>query len=206
MFIVGLTGGIGSGKSTAANFFTQLGVEIVDADSIAREVVAIGQASLNTIAEHFGDSILLADGSLNRPRLREIIFADATEKRWLEALLHPLIYSAAQNHLHAARGDYVIYMSPLIFESQQKNWCHRIVAVDISETLQLERARLRDNSTDEEIRRIINTQLSRAARLAAADDIIDNSGTPDDLQQHVRALHEQLLKMAANYPKELHTK
>lgn len=197
MFIVGLTGGIGSGKSTAANFFTRLGIDIVDADILARQVVEPGQPSLEKIAQHFGNDILQADGSLNRRRLREVVFSQPAEKHWLENLLHPLIYSLAQAKLHAANSDYAIYMSPLIFESQQKSWCNRIIVVDIPETLQIERACLRDDSSAEHIRRILATQLPREKRLALADDILDNSGTRDELEQRVNRLHTQLQTLAA---------
>lgn len=199
MFIVGLTGGIGSGKSTAANFFNQLGIKIVDADSLARQVVEPGQPSLKKIAEHFGVDILQNDGSLNRTKLRDIVFSNGDEKRWLENLLHPLIYQLAKQELHSATGDYVIYMSPLIFESQQKSWCNRIVVVDIPESMQIARASLRDHASADNIRHIIATQLSRNERLALADDILDNSGTLDELEQHVIHLHTQLQSLAKNY-------
>jgi dephospho-CoA kinase len=199
MFIVGLTGGIGSGKSTAAIFFNRLGIKIVDADSLARQVVEPGQPSLEKIAAHFGTGILQSDGSLNRARLREIIFSNTEEKYWLENLLHPLIYELAKQELHSATGDYVIYMSPLIFESQQKSWCNRIIVVDIPESLQIERACLRDHSSEDKIRHIIATQLSRNERLALADDILDNSGTPDELEQDVIHLHTQLQSLAKSH-------
>jgi dephospho-CoA kinase len=202
MFTVGLTGGIGSGKSTAARFFNQLGVTVVDADIIARQVVEPGQASLEKIVERFGNNILQYDGSLNRTQLREIVFTQAAEKQWLESLLHPLIYELAQQQLHTATGDYVIYMSPLIFESQQKSWCNRIVVVDISEAMQIIRASERDHASTDNIRHIIANQLPRNQRLALADDILDNSGTRDELEQRVNRLHVQLQSLAKKFKQD----
>jgi dephospho-CoA kinase len=199
MYIVGLTGGIGSGKSTAAKFFNELGITIVDADIIARQVVEPGQPSLQKITEHFGSTILQSNGSLDRGKLREIIFSQPEEKQWLESLLHPVIYQKAHKELHSAKGDYVIYMSPLIFESHQRNWCHRIVVIDIPEELQVERAVLRDHTNVEDIHRIISSQIPRTERLAKADDIIDNSSSREALKKSISALHTKLQKLAIDH-------
>lgn len=196
MFIVGLTGGIGCGKSTAATFLNELGVTVVDADTIARQVVEPGEPCLQQIAAHFGNDVLHADGALNRTALRQIIFSQPEQKQWLESLMHPVIYQRAQDALHSAQGDYVVYMSPLLLESQQQNWCHHIVVVDLPVELQVERASARDHANSDDIRRIINTQISRKDRLANADHIIDNSGSLIELKSRTIAMHHTLQTLA----------
>ena len=197
-FIVGLTGGIGSGKTAASNRFAKLGIGIVDADVISREVVEPGSPALHKIAAHFGDSHLLSDGQLNRAALRQTIFADPAAKQWLESLLHPLIASETQRQLQNVCSAYALFVSPLLVESQQKAMCDRLVVVDVPESVQLSRTMLRDNNEQAQVERIIASQIGRQARLAAASDVIDNTLGLPQLDLRVSELHQQFLKLAAN--------
>ncbi|MDF1692982.1 MAG: dephospho-CoA kinase [Zhongshania sp.] len=195
--VIGLTGGIGSGKTAASNRFAKLGIGIVDADVIAREVVEPGSTALQKIAAHFGDSHLLADGQLNRAALRQTIFADPAAKQWLESLLHPLIASETQRQLQSVQSAYAMYVSPLLVESQQKHMCDRLVVVDVPETVQLSRTISRDNNEQAQVERIIASQVDRNSRLAAASDVIDNTQSLSQLDERVSELHQQFLKLAA---------
>jgi dephospho-CoA kinase len=197
-FIVGLTGGIGSGKTAASNRFAKLGIGIVDADVIAREVVEPGSPALQKIAAHFGDSHLLSDGQLNRAALRQTIFADPAAKQWLESLLHPLIASETQRQLLNVNSAYALFVSPLLVESQQKAMCDRLVVVDVPESVQLSRTMLRDNNEQAQVERIIASQIGRQARLAAASDVIDNTLGLPQLDLGVSELHQQFLNLAAS--------
>ncbi len=197
MFIVGITGGIGSGKTAATDRFAALGIAVVDADVASRTVVEPGTAALSAIAEHFGAGILLSDGSLNRAALRQIIFADPTKKAWLEALLHPLIAAEIQRQLRAAKSAYVIFVSPLLTESNQHELCDRILVIDAPEEIQLQRTMRRDNNDAAQVQRIIAAQASRAQRLQRANDVIENTGTLEELTQKIAALHERYLTLAA---------
>jgi dephospho-CoA kinase len=196
-FIVGLTGGIGSGKSTVAKAFSQLGISSVDADQASRAVVEPGMPALASIANHFANTnIILADGQLNRPLLRDIIFSNADEKKWLEALLHPLIRDWIVSQLQAARGDYVILESPLLFETDQHQLVDTVLLVDIPVELQLERASSRDGNNAEQIQRIIDAQMSRDDRCARADWVLDNTQPLDSLEGSVLKLHQQFVERA----------
>lgn len=197
MYVVGVTGGIGSGKTAATERFAAHGIAIVDADVAARVVVEPGTSALTQIAEHFGTKILLADGSLDRAALRKIIFADTQEKAWLEQLLHPLIAAEVQRQLRAATSPYVIFVSPLLVESEQKKFCDRILVIDAPEALQLERTVLRDKNDAAQVQRIIASQASREHRLQFADDVIENTGSLEHLSRQVAALHERYLQLAA---------
>lgn len=196
MFILGLTGGIGSGKSIVADYFRTLGITVVDADVAARQVVVKGSPALAAIAGHYGNEILLPDGALNRAKLREIIFADQAERLWLEALLHPLISDWIKAALAAATGPYAILESPLLLETTQHRLVNRILVVDVPESLQEQRATARDLSSREQIKAIIASQMPRQQRLANADDIIDNSGSLEQTHQQVLALHQHYLQLA----------
>ncbi|AKH68907.1 dephospho-CoA kinase [Spongiibacter sp. IMCC21906] len=196
MFVVGLTGGIGSGKTAATNAFKQLGITIVDADVVAREVVEPGSPALAKIAAHFGDAILLADGQLDRAALRERIFNNADEKKWLEALLHPLIHAETARQLKAANSAYVIYVSPLLIDGGQQQFCQRIVVVDVPEEQQITRTMSRDGNDRALVEKILASQINRQIRLAAASDIIDNSGDLNQLNTQVEQLHLQFLQLA----------
>jgi dephospho-CoA kinase len=196
MFVVGVTGGIGSGKTAATNAFAKLGIEIVDADVIARVVVEPGTSALTQIAAHFGDAILRADKTLDRAALRQIVFKDTTEKVWLESLLHPLIAAETRRQLQHATSHYVIFVSPLLAETAQKKICDRIVVVDVPESIQLQRTMQRDNNDAEQVRRIIAAQADRQQRLQHADDVLENTGTLAQLEQRVNELHQSYLVFA----------
>ena len=190
--IIGLTGGIGSGKSSVANFFKKLNVSVVDADIVARKVVQKGQPALSEISAHFGNDILL-EGELNRAKLRQLIFADEQEKNWLNALLHPLIRKEMLAQLAQAKGHYVILEAPLLFENKLQGYCDHVVVVDIDEQLQISRASIRDNSSHEQIQAIMASQINRQERLERASFIIDNSRISlAQLESSVIALDKQL--------------
>lgn len=196
-FIVGLTGGIGSGKSAVAALFRRLGIKVVDADIAGRKVVEPGMPALAAIAAHFGQSLLLANGSLNRAALREIVFKNSDERQWLEQLLHPEIADWIVRELDSASSPYAILESPLLLETTQHQLVDHTLVVDVTEEMQVARASARDGNTPEQIKAIMATQLPRQARQAKADDLIDNSGSLTDLAGPVQALHEKFLGLAA---------
>ncbi|WP_019531242.1 dephospho-CoA kinase [Dasania marina] len=194
--IIGLTGGIGSGKTAASDYFKQLGIDIVDADEVARLVVAKGSPALARISEHFGSSILRPDGELNRAQLRDIIFQSPEQKTWLEQLLHPLIRLNITEQLANVSSPYTLFVSPLLLETDQQQLCDRILVIDVPVALQLERASNRDNNNREQIQRIIDSQTSRQERLKLADDVIDNSEDVAALQQKIATLHTEYLTLS----------
>ena len=196
MFIVGLTGGIGSGKSAVAARFRALGIRVVDADQAARAVVEPGTPALAAIAEHFGAGVIQADGTLDRAALRRLVFDDAAERRWLEQLLHPRIGEWLRARLAEAPGPYAILESPLLFEGSQHRMVQRSLLVDVPEAVQVARAAARDGNAPEQIRAIMAAQLSREERRARADDCIDNSGPPEALDAQVEALHRRYVALA----------
>lgn len=195
--IVGLTGGIGSGKSTVSNLLHSYGITIVDADKIAREVVQPGSSALKDINEHFGEDIL-DHGVLNRAKLRELIFSNVDEKKWLEQLLHPLIRDEILEHISASNSAYTLLEAPLLMENGLDKLCHKNIVVDIPEALQIERTLIRDMSNQKTVEAIIASQLSRADRLARADYIIYNDGARDELEAQVLRLHNILTLLADN--------
>lgn len=192
---LGLTGGIGSGKSAAAEHFAQLGITCVDADQAARWVVEPGRPALAEIAGHFSSAVLQPDGSLDRAALRAAIFADPAERRWLESLLHPLIRQAILAALAGAESPYAILVSPLLFESGQRALVRRGLVIDAPEALQLERAMRRDGVNEAQVRAILAAQLPRAERLAKADDVICNDGDLATLYTEVERLHSFYLTL-----------
>ncbi len=196
MYVVGLTGGIGSGKSTVANFFQDLGIELVDADLLSREVVNPGTTALQRIAEQFGSDIITAKGELNRHRLREIIFADPAQKDWLETLLHPLIGELIQARLANCNSNYCILVSPLLLETRQHELVDRVLVVDASEQTQLARTLHRDESNELTIKAIIASQISREERLKRADDVLENENELALLKGKIATLHQQYLQKA----------
>lgn len=196
-YVVGLTGGIGSGKSTVANLFSELGVDIVDADLIARQVVAPGEPALAAIAGHFGPGVLTQGGELDRRVLRERVFSHPGQKDWLNALLHPLIRERMIAACAAARPPYCLLVVPLLVENRLTGLCNRVLVVDVSPEVQLERTIRRDETNEAQVRAIMAAQASREQRLAAADDVIDNNGPdPARLKAAVAALHQKYLELA----------
>lgn len=196
-FVVGLTGGIGSGKSAAAEEFARLGATIVDTDVIARELTAAGGAALPHIQRQFGNAFITARGGMDRDAMRSRVFSDPAAKQALERLLHPMIRAEADRRIAAAPGPYVVYVVPLLIESgASRERVQRILVVDAPEALQVERVRARSGLSDKEIRSIIAQQAARPARLAAADDVIENAGTLDALRKQVAALDARYRKMA----------
>ena len=196
VFRVGLTGGIASGKSTAAKFFGALGVPILDSDQIAREVVEPGQPPLERLVERFGDSILTPDGHLDRPALRNIVFSDPKARADLEALTHPAIGAAMEARSAEAGGPYQILVIPLLVEKNLGSHVDRVLVVDCDEQLQIRRLQARDGAQLPEAQAIINAQASRAARLKAADDVITNESGMNAVQDQVNALHARYLELA----------
>lgn len=199
MLRVGLTGGIGSGKSLVANFFKQLGICIVDADSIARSATPVGSPLLEQIATHFGSQVLTASGELNRSYLRSIVFNDREQRLALESLVHPVVRAQIEINLQNAVGDYVILESPLLFETRQSRLVNKIIVVDVPEALQLERAGQRDHAHKEEIAKIMAVQTLREERLANADFVIDNSSTIEATKTQVYSVHQALLQASMSF-------
>jgi dephospho-CoA kinase len=197
MLVIGLTGGIGSGKSTVAELFTKLGVPVIDADQASRAVVQPGKPALNRIVTRFGNDILNPDGSLNRSLLRKLIFDDEAARKDLEALLHPLIRTWMQEQLQELDTPYAILSIPLLVESGRTDTLDRVLVVDVPEQQQIERVCRRDDISEQQARAILTTQAGRQQRLAAADDVIDNSGGPAALQEQVQALHSMYLAISS---------
>ncbi len=194
-WILGLTGGIGSGKSAVAEHFANLGVHTVDADQAARWVVEPGRTALLQIAQHFGDGVLLPTGELNRAALRERIFADPAERQWLERLLHPLIRSEIADHLARADSPYAIMVSPLLIESGQYRTVDRVLVVDVPEVLQVARTVARDQASEEQVRAILKVQAAREERLRHADDVLVNDRDLSWLRSEVERLHHFYLQL-----------
>lgn len=193
---VGLTGGIGSGKSAVSGLFGALGVDIIDADIMARHCVEPGTPALQSIRQRYGEIILNIKGELNRQKLREIIFHDPAEKAWLEALLHPQIRHLLMQARDASPGCYTMLVSPLLLETDQHELVDRVLVIDCEEHLQIQRATARDQSTEAAIKAIMATQLPRRERLARADDIIYNNGSLEALAPQVEKLHQKYLTLA----------
>jgi dephospho-CoA kinase len=186
---IGLTGGIGSGKSAASAHFAKLGAEVIDTDLLSRELVEPGQPSLAEIVDAFGECMLDGDGRLNRSRLRERIFADPVARRTLEEILHPRIREAMMARAQRSSSPYVIFVIPLLFETGQQSLVDRVLLVDVPEALQRARAGARDGLDDARIDRILQAQTDRETRLRGADDVICNDGTLDELRAAVEKLH-----------------
>ena len=192
MIVVGLTGGIGSGKSAVTKIFEGLGVKVVDADVASRQPVMKGEPALKKIAEKFGANILTSEAELDRRKLREIIFNDNSAKDWLENLLHPLIHQILIDDLTSASSSYAILVSPLLFETNQKDLCSKTIVVDTSEDRQIDRTSKRDNVEASQVKSIIDSQLDRKSRNELADIIILNDGSLQELEEKVKKFHEDL--------------
>lgn len=199
-YVVGLTGGIGSGKTTVANLFAELGVPLIDADIVARQVVEKGSPLLSKIAEHFGDEILTSQGELDRAKLRQIIFRQEQEKIWLNNLLHPAIRQEMLSQIQACSEPYLLFVVPLLIENNLTEFCDRVIVIDVEPAIQLERATKRDQSKVETIKSIMASQVSRTERLRYADDVIENNLRLEQglerIKKQVFALHQQYLDLA----------
>ena len=201
MFTVGLTGGIGSGKSTVADCFAALGVPVIDTDVLARDLTAPGGGALDAIRAAFGDTVMQADGSLDRAALRRRVFADVGARRQLEAILHPRIRQAVELELAALAGSYALVVIPLLVETGgYRDLLNRVLVVDCPEALQIARVVARSGLTPDEVKAILAAQASRAERLAAADDVIVNAASPESLPAQVATLHQhyQILASASS--------
>lgn len=196
MFVVGLTGGIGSGKSAASAFFAEQGIVVVDADVVAREVVLPNTPAWQAIVARFGQAVLHEDGQLNRAWLRDLVFRNPDERLWLETQTHPRILQSLQLQLQSAQSDYAMLVSPLLFEAKQDRFTQRSLVIDVPEDLQLLRACTRDGNNEAQIRRIMAAQLPRLERIASADDVVDNSSTLAELHTKLGPLHQQYLALA----------
>jgi dephospho-CoA kinase len=196
---IALTGGIACGKSTVANLFAALGATIVDTDLLAREVVAVGSPLLARISEHFGAAMLLPDGSLDRARLRDLVFANPAERQWLEQLTHPAIRELTDRRCEAATGPYVLVAIPLLVETGGARRFDRVLVVDCDPRIQLARLQARDGVTARQAAQMLAAQVTREQRLAAADDVIENNGDIAALRDQVQTLHRR-------YSRELSSK
>ncbi len=196
--IIGLTGGIGCGKTTISDEFARLGITIVDADVIARQVVEPGTPGLEQLIQRFGIDMLHPDGTLNRTALRNIIFTDPSLTQWVNALLHPLIRTKMLAQLKQSQSSYTILSVPLLFENNLDKLCDRVIVVDINHDTQIARITKRDSTTEENAEAIIKAQIDRPTRLKQADDIIDNSGSIKDSIEQVSQLHAFYTKMINN--------
>lgn len=207
MIVIGLTGGIASGKSLVSDYFVELGAPLVDADLLAREVVLPGTQGLAQLCEYFSESILTPEGSLDRAALRELVFANPEDRAYLDATLHPLIRALADDRIEHARQQchpYLIYAVPLLLETKQQNRFDRIIVVDAPEQLQLQRLLQRDQGKAATAIAIIDAQAKREERLRIADDVIVNSSTMEETRKRVRELHEQYLAIADAIGKNCH--
>ena len=196
MFIVGLTGGIGCGKTTASRLFEKLGVIVLDADEVGKELVHPGSPLLSQIHDHFGETILNPDGSLNRSTLRKIIFNEPTQKKQLETLMHPPILKEMQLRAKTACSPYCIFSIPLLFETNQDRLVNRILVIDIPPELQTQRVALRSGLPAEQIEAIIKSQVSRQHRLKHADDVVDNSQSIRELEAAIQSLHKKYMEFS----------
>lgn len=195
--IIGLSGGIASGKTTVANLFNEhFNIDIVDADIVAREVVAVGSDGLKQITDRFGETILLEDGALNRSKLRELIFSDPTEKQWLNDLLHPMIRNKIDSDLSKVTSPYGLLVAPLLVENQMQSMADRVLIVDVPTEVQIERTMSRDNVSREQVASILKSQASREQRLAVADDVIKNHTKNQELLPQITDLHQKYLAIS----------
>ena len=203
IFRVGLTGGIASGKTTVADMFAALGVPVIDADQLARDVVAPGTPGLEAVLREFGPEFRRPDGTLDRLGLRALVFADPERRRRLEAMLHPSISRALEAASRQAGGPYQLLVVPLLFESGLDRRVDRVLVVDCPEELQRTRLLQRDGETPAGVERLLAAQLDRASRLDRADDMVRNTGTPEDTRRQVVGLHQRYLELAGGPGSEM---
>ncbi len=197
--VIGLTGGIGSGKTTVANLFAKYEIDIIDADVVARKVVEPGTIALKAIAEHFGTDFILEDGNLDRSKLRHQVFANPNDKQWLNNLLHPLIRDEMNLQCQQATSPYCLLVAPLLIENGINKTVDKVLVIDVNPETQVNRTTKRDNNTTEQVEKILAAQISREERLKHADFIIDNeSSSAIKLAESVEILHRQFLKLAIN--------
>jgi dephospho-CoA kinase len=196
MLIIGLTGGIGSGKTAASDYFASKGITVVDADLVSRLVVEPGQNALQQIKAHFGEDILDSQGRLDRTALRKIVFDSPKLRSWLENLLHPLIAQEIQKQINASESPYTILVSPILFESGQNLYCHRTLVIDAPESLQIARTTVRDDTDEAGVKAIMKAQTQRETRLQKANDVLLNDASLEDLHQKIDQLHESYLELA----------
>lgn len=195
-YVVGISGGIGSGKTTVTDLFAKYAVDVIDADVIAREVVEPGTPALKAIVDKFGQAVLDKSGHLDRAKLRTLVFDDTEIKNWLNQLLHPAIRQRMLLLIQQAKSTYCILSVPLLVENKLNELVDRVVIVDVDEQTQLQRTVLRDKSNEQQIRAIMSAQATRQQRLAVADDVIDNNGKAADLAKQVAQLHKHYLQLA----------
>lgn len=199
MLIIGITGGIGSGKTAASDYLAEKGITVVDADQVSRQIVEPGQPALEQIRAHFGNEVLQSDGRLDRARLREIVFADPEQRRALEAITHPAIGQEIRRQLEASQSPYTILVSPLLLETDQYHLVDRVLLVDVPESLQVERTAERDGVPGDQVRHIMAAQMDREERRRRADDIVVNDGSLAQLHRQLDDLHEFYLARAQDH-------
>ena len=195
MLIIGLTGGIGSGKSVASDKFKSLGITIVDADVASRTVVEPGKPALKEIEDHFGSGIITAEGKLDRNKLREIIATDPEERKWLESVLHPKIGEQITKEISESTSVYTLFVAPLLLETNSQEMCSRVVVVDVPKDVQIRRTAKRDKVSPNQVEQMVAAQMEREKRLKKADDVLLNSGTIEDLEKQVEELHKKYMQM-----------
>ena len=196
MLIIGLTGGIGSGKSVASDKFKSLGITIVDADVASRTVVEPGKPALKEIEDHFGSGIITAEGKLDRNNLREIIATDPEERKWLESVTHPKIGEQITKEISESTSVYTLFVAPLLLETNSQEMCSRVVVVDVPKDVQIQRTAKRDKVSSNQVEQMVAAQMEREKRLEKADDVLLNSGTIEDLEKQVEELHKKYIQMA----------
>jgi dephospho-CoA kinase len=196
MLIIGLTGGIGSGKSVASDKFKSLGIDVVDADVASRTVVESGKPALKEIQDHFGSGIITAEGKLDRNKLREIIATDAKERKWLESVLHPKIGEQITKEISESTSVYTLFVAPLLLETNSQEMCSRVVVVDVPKDVQIQRTAKRDKVSSNQVEQMVAAQMKREKRLEKADDVLLNNGTIEDLEKQVEELHKKYIQMA----------
>ena len=195
MLIIGLTGGIGSGKSVASDKFKSLGITIVDADVASRTVVEPGKPALKEIEDHFGSGIITAEGKLDRNNLREIIATDPEERKWLESVLHPKIGEQITKEISESSSVYTLFVAPLLLEANSQEMCSRVVVVDVPKDVQIRRTAKRDKVSPNQVEQMVAAQMEREKRLEKADDVLLNNGTIEDLEKQVEELHKKYIQM-----------